>query len=97
MSIEDSIRAAVAAAVAPLAAEVRELRRIIQAREQGLTLGTRELEGLLNKKGSTLREWLRRHPEFPRQRAGRKLLFDRAAVDRWLEENTPAAGVGAGG
>lgn len=97
MSIEDSIRAAVAAAVAPLAAEVRELRRTIQAREEGSTFGTPELERILGKRGSALREWLRRHPSFPRRRAGRKLVFDRAAVERWCEDNRHVAGAGASG
>lgn len=54
------------------------------------SFGTLELEKLLNKRGSALREWLRRHPSFPRRRVGRKLVFDRAAVDRWLAEHRPA-------
>lgn len=46
---------------------------------------TRDLEALLQKSGPALRTWLCRHPDFPRQRVGRRLLFDREAVRCWLE------------
>jgi len=84
-ALQEEIRAAVASAVAPLVAEVRELRRAVRAAEEGATFGTPELERMTGKRGSALREWLRRHPSFPRRKVGRKLVFERVAVERWFE------------
>ena len=85
MSVDEAIFAAVRRAVAPLEQEVRELRRALQARDEGATFGTPELEHMTGKKGSALREWLRRHPSFPRLKVGRKLVFSRVDVERYFE------------
>lgn len=38
--------------------------------------------------------FLSRHADLPRQKAGRRLVFDAAALDRWLAERYPASNRG---
>lgn len=40
----------------------------------------------LCKTPSALKTWLSRHPSFPREKVGGKLVFDEGKVDAWLAE-----------
>lgn len=35
---------------------------------------------------AAFKAFLARHPDLPREKAGRRLVFDEAALDRWLAE-----------
>ncbi len=80
------LRAELEAATAPLVDKLARLEAML-AGATPRKLDSAALGKLLNKSGPALRMWLARHPSFPREKVGARLMFDEKAVREWLAQH----------
>lgn len=72
------------------------VRRLLEVRELSPTMDLSEFQAMIGRATpEAARVFLARHPSCPRQKAGRRLVFDRAAVVAWLEAHPARRGGGA--
>ena len=50
------------------------------------TLNSAEAARMLSKTPAAFKQFLLRHPDFPRDKAGKRLLFDPVRVKAWMEK-----------
>lgn len=92
MSLDESLFQIVERAVSPLRQEIAELRKALSAQGAddrldtdgaALVAGKRNPDGSANR--AAFKTFLARHPDFPRERVGRRLVFSRSAIRAWIE------------
>lgn len=62
----------------------RQAPRKLTSAEAAARCGRLRADGTPNKEA--FKTFLARNPDLPRERAGRRLIFDEAALERWLAE-----------
>lgn len=55
------------------------------------TMDSAEVGGMLKKSPGALLAFLSRNPSFPHKKVGKRLVFDRLAVERWIDEHPKKA------
>lgn len=56
----------------------------VLASQKPLGLNSAEAARLLGKSPAAFKQFLARHPDFPREKAGKRLLFEETRIKAWL-------------
>lgn len=68
----------------------RQAPRKLSAEQAAVRCGRVRPDGTANQ--AAFKTFLARNPDLPREKAGRRLVFDEAALDRWIAARTSRAG-----